>query len=54
VVLVGLLAGGCYQRVVSAEGAGVRDVDVHEPNVHEDQGVLEDIGETLFGPSDDS
>ena len=29
-------AGGCYQRIVRAEGLGARGVDVYEPSVRDD------------------
>ena len=29
-------AGGCYQRVVRAEGLGARGVDVYEPSARDD------------------
>ena len=29
-------AGGCYQRIVRAEGLGARGVEVHEPIVRDD------------------
>ena len=28
-------AGGCYQRIVRAEGLGARGVDVYEPSVRD-------------------
>ncbi len=31
-----IFAGGCYERVVRAEGLGARGVDVYEPSVRDD------------------
>ena len=35
-VLLLVSAGGCYQRIVRAEGLGARGVDVYEPSVRDD------------------
>ena len=35
-VLLLVPAGGCYQRIVRAEGLGARGVDVYEPSVRDD------------------
>jgi hypothetical protein len=38
-----LPGAGCYRHVVREEGLGSSGSDVHEPNVADNKGVLEEI-----------
>ena len=48
------VVGGCYERVVDAEGFNAEHYDIHEPNVGEGsgQGVLDEFADLIFGTED--
>ena len=43
---------GCYEHVIRADGNAGRRVDVYEPNVEEDDGLVGGIEDLLLGEED--
>ncbi len=43
---------GCYERVVRADGTAGRRVDVYEPNIEADGGLVGGLEDLLLGEED--
>jgi hypothetical protein len=41
--------GGCYERVVRAEGMGTDNITVYEANLREDRSPIDDMEDAIFG-----
>ncbi len=50
--ILGSAQSGCYEHVVRADGTAGRRVDVYEPNVEEDGGLVGGLEDLLLGEED--
>ncbi len=49
-----LVLGGCYERVIRAEGMGTRNVTTHESNLKNDRiPIVDDAEDAVFGKRKD-
>jgi len=46
-LLVALLSGGCYERVVRSDSPG--KMTIYEPNVDKDNNAFQQFGNDVFG-----
>ncbi|MHC4446750.1 MAG: hypothetical protein ACYSXF_02950 [Planctomycetota bacterium] len=50
--ILGSAQSGCYEHVVRAEGHAGQRMDIHEPNVNDDGGVVGGLEDLLLGEED--